>query len=54
MHQERLRAMGWGRPNLVHNVEEKMSKTILKYGMTRQVESQTPKPWPSEDLNQTY
>jgi hypothetical protein len=31
--------MGWGKPNLVHNVEEKILKTILKDGMTRWVEN---------------
>jgi len=35
MHQERPQAMGWGKPNLVHNVEEKMLKAILEDGMTK-------------------
>jgi hypothetical protein len=35
MHRERPQAMGWRRPNLVHSVEEKMLKAILKDGMTR-------------------
>jgi hypothetical protein len=25
--------MGWGKPNLVHNVKGKMSKAIIKDGM---------------------
>jgi len=35
MNQERPRAMGWGKPNLVRNVEEKMLEAILEDGMTR-------------------
>jgi hypothetical protein len=35
----------------VHNVEEKMSKVILKNGMIGQVESQTSKLGPSQDLS---
>jgi hypothetical protein len=34
MHQERPWVVGWGKPNLVRNVKEKMSKAILKDGMT--------------------
>jgi hypothetical protein len=41
MHREILRAMGWGRPNLVCSVEEKMLEAILKDKMTRRVENQT-------------
>jgi len=52
MHQERLRVVGWGRPNLVHNIEKEMSKAILIDGMTRWLESQAPKPGPSQDFNQ--
>jgi hypothetical protein len=33
--------MGWGRPNLMHNVEVKMSKAILKDGMIKRAKSQT-------------
>jgi hypothetical protein len=35
--------MGWGRPNLVCNVEVKMSKAILKEKMIRRAKRQTPK-----------
>jgi len=51
MHRERPRTVGWGRPNLAHNVEKQMSKAILKDGMTRWVESQAPKLGPSQDFN---
>ncbi len=33
--------------------EEKMSKAILKYGMTKQAKNQTFKFKPTQDLNQT-
>jgi hypothetical protein len=52
MHQEKQRAMKWGMPNLVHNVEKKMSKAILKYGMTRCTKSQTPKHGHAQDPSQ--
>jgi hypothetical protein len=35
MHQEIPGAMGWGMPNLVCNVEEKMLEAILNHGMIR-------------------
>jgi hypothetical protein len=35
MHRERPQAIGWGRPNLIRSAEKKMSKAILKDGMTR-------------------
>jgi len=35
MHRKRPQAMVWGGPNLVRSAEEKMSKAILKDGMTR-------------------
>jgi hypothetical protein len=38
MHQEKPRSVGWGRPNLVCSVEEKMLETILKDGMTNEAE----------------
>jgi len=39
--------MGWGRPNLVHNVEDKMLESILKVKMTRGAKSQTLKLGPA-------
>jgi hypothetical protein len=44
MHRERPQTVGWGRPNLVRSVEEKMSKAILKDGMIGWVESQALEP----------
>jgi hypothetical protein len=35
MHQEIPGTMGWGMPNLVCNVEEKMLEAILNHGMIR-------------------
>jgi hypothetical protein len=52
MHRERPQAMGWGRPNIVHSVKVKMSKAILKDGMIKQVENQTPKLRLAQDFNQ--
>jgi len=43
---------GMWRPNLVHSAKEKMSKAILKDGMTGRVESQALEPSPTQDLNQ--
>jgi len=43
--------MGWGKPNMVHNVEEKMPNAILKDGMTRQSKSQTLELGPAQDLS---
>jgi hypothetical protein len=45
--------MGWGKANLVHNVEKKMLKIILKDGMTRWVKNQTLEPRPTQYFNQT-
>jgi len=39
MHRKRQQVVGWRRPNLVHNDEEKMSKAILKDGMIGWVEN---------------
>lgn len=44
---------GMGRPNVVHSVEKKLSKAILKYKMIRQAKSQTFKPGLAQDFNQT-
>jgi hypothetical protein len=52
MHRERPWAMGWGKPNLVRNVKEKMLEAILIDGMRRQVEIQELKLRPTQD-NQT-
>ncbi len=51
MHQERPWAVGWGRPNLVHSVKEKMSEVILKDGISRWAKSQTPKLRHAQDFN---
>jgi hypothetical protein len=40
----------WGRPNLIHNVKEKTSKSKQKHGMTRQANSQVPTLGPTQDL----
>jgi hypothetical protein len=40
MHWKRPWVVGWGRFNLVRNVEDKISKAILKDGMVKRVESQ--------------
>jgi len=39
--------MGWGRPNLAHSAEEKMSEAILNDGMTGHAKNQPPKPGPT-------
>jgi hypothetical protein len=39
MHRKRPQVVRWGRPNLVHNDEEKMSQAILKDGMIGWVEN---------------
>jgi hypothetical protein len=41
MHWIKPQVIGWGRPNLVHNVEDKMLKSTLKVEMTRREKSQT-------------
>jgi hypothetical protein len=51
MHQENPCTTGWGRPNLVRNAKEKMLEAILKDGMTKQAENQTPKLGRAQDLN---
>jgi hypothetical protein len=43
MHRKRPQTMGWGKPNLVRNVEVKMSKAILKDKMIKRAKRQTPK-----------
>jgi len=39
MHQERPQTIGWGKPNLLCNVEEKMLESIQKDGMNGQADS---------------
>jgi hypothetical protein len=41
MHQERSQTIGLKKSNFVCSVKEKLSKTILKNGMNKQVENQT-------------
>ncbi len=41
MHQERSQTIGLRKLNFVCSVKEKLSKTILKNGMNKQVENQT-------------
>jgi hypothetical protein len=43
--------MVWGRPNLVHSVEEKMCNAILKDGMTKRAKSQTLELGHAQDLS---
>jgi hypothetical protein len=43
--------MGWERPNSVRSAEEKILEAILKYGITRWAESQTPKLGLAQHLN---
>jgi len=38
MHQERPQSIGWGKPNLLCNVEEKMLDSIQKDGMSGQAD----------------
>jgi hypothetical protein len=33
MHKKGPQVVGWGRPNLMHSVKEKMLEAILKHGM---------------------
>jgi len=42
MHRKKPQTIGWGRPNLMCNVDEKILEVIRKKGVTRQVEKQTP------------
>jgi hypothetical protein len=42
MQFDKPRANGWGRPNLVHTVEEKTSKAKWKKKMIRQGDNQAP------------
>jgi hypothetical protein len=51
MYWKKPQIIGWGRLNLVHNVKEKMLKTIRKDGMNGQAKSQTPELGPTQDLN---
>jgi hypothetical protein len=39
MHRKRPQAMGWGRPNLVHNGKEKMYDIIFLNGMIKQAKN---------------
>jgi len=43
--------MGWGRPNLVHSVKEKMLEAILKDKMIEQMKSQALELGPIQDFN---
>jgi hypothetical protein len=51
MYPERPWVVGWGRPNLMHNVEENMLEAISKAGMTRWVENQALEPRFVQDFN---
>jgi hypothetical protein len=51
MHQEKPRAMGWGRPNLVCSVEEKMLKAILGDGMIKEAKGQAFKLGHAQDFS---
>jgi hypothetical protein len=39
MHQERPQTIGWGKPNLLCSVKEKMLESIQKDGMSGQADS---------------
>jgi hypothetical protein len=41
MYPKRTWVVGWGKPNLVRNVEENMLEAVLKDGMIGWVENQT-------------
>jgi hypothetical protein len=43
MYRKNPQITRWGRLNLVHNVKEKMLKTIQKDGMNGQAKNQAPK-----------
>ncbi len=52
MHRKRPRVAEWGRPNLVHNVKEKLFEAILKDGVIRLAKNQTSEPRSTQNLNQ--
>jgi hypothetical protein len=54
MHKKKPQIIGWGKPNLLCSVKEKMLKSIGKDGMCGQVDSWAPKPRPMQDFNQTW
>jgi hypothetical protein len=51
MHWEKPWIVGWGKPNLVCSVKEKMLETILTNEMIGWVEIQTLEPRLAQDLN---
>jgi hypothetical protein len=51
MHQEKPWVEGWGKPNLMCNAKEKMSKAILKDENDCWAKSQSPKPRSTQDFN---
>jgi hypothetical protein len=50
MYWKKPQIIRWGRLNLVHNVMEKMLKTIRKDGMNGQTKSQALELGPTQDL----
>jgi hypothetical protein len=52
MHQKISEAVGWGRPNLMRNAEEKMLEANLKDGMIGQTKNQTLEVGLAHDLSQ--
>jgi hypothetical protein len=48
MYQKKPQFVRWGRLDLVHNVKEKMLKTIQKDGMNGQAENQALKLGPTQ------
>ncbi len=53
MYLERPWVVGWGKLNLMCNVEENMLEAILKDGMIRRVENQTPELRLVQDFSRT-
>jgi hypothetical protein len=51
MYPKKPQIVGWGRLNLVHNVKEKMLKTIQKDGMNGQAENKALELGPTQDFN---
>ncbi len=51
MHQERPQIIGWGRPNLVCSVEEKILEAILKDEMIGRTKTQTHEPRLAQDFS---
>ncbi len=54
MHWKKTRVARWGKPNLVHNVKEKMSKAVLKEGMTKLAKNQAFEHVLAQNLNQMW